>query len=248
MKVRRDQCTRCLKHYDDCACDDEFIEEPTPTMHDDMTRLRTDVRADPDRFLSMPMVGWRAAYPRIPLSLMRSMFEHFNRDPDSFIAVPRVFDPSVWFQVSRSHRSLARLPDGMTGIEALESISKDRPGWAAGMGEGNAGEHFMRVYGRDPELRAELTPEEFELFRKAGGKSYGGWYFDTQRKLAEEEISRATTCTYHEAMRGLLSWSDRLTYTTNRDDTHLISSVLGAYAKRRKQLVLEVLARRGGGE
>ncbi len=89
-------------------------------------------------------------------------------------------DPEVWYQVSRNARMVARLPEGQTGIEALidaqraSPVRSDYALWARRMGEGSAGDYYLRCHAlRDrPELHKELTREEFAAFRKAGGETY----------------------------------------------------------------------------
>lgn len=90
-----------------------------------------------------------------------------------------------WFQVSRHHRMLARLPEGKTGTEALiearlKAIGGFRPGywpaevrrWAEGMGEARAAEHFRRVYAWYTDgLTCKVNHETFEAFRRLGGST-----------------------------------------------------------------------------
>lgn len=65
-------------------------------------------------------------------------------------------------QVSRKHRSIARLPTGMTGLQALATKN---PAFAARLladAEESATEHYLRVYA--PCI--ELSPAEFETFSR----------------------------------------------------------------------------------
>jgi hypothetical protein len=94
-----------------------------------------------------------------------------------------------WFQVSRRYRTVARLPDGMTGIEALieaqaqsEYPHPDYEKWAKGMGEGSAGDHFLRCYAKKQELWMELGRRTFEAYRKAGGETYAVAFYRRQRE------------------------------------------------------------------
>jgi hypothetical protein len=93
----------------------------------------------------------------------------------------RVFDPKIWKSVSHKYRTLARLPEGMTGKQAVqwayeENIKLfgycDKPNecWS----EEVAASDFMRCatsYPYAKHCQAELTVEEYRAFRKAGGQS-----------------------------------------------------------------------------
>lgn len=68
-----------------------------------------------------------------------------------------ILDPHVWFQVSGKYRIAARLPEGMTGVEALKTLNISEPEWAERMGEGNAGDHYLRCGNGE---QKELTREE----------------------------------------------------------------------------------------
>lgn len=87
----------------------------------------------------------------------------------------RVPDSEVWYQVSRNHRIVARLPEGKTGIQALIDAETrlDRERWAQRMGEGNAGDHYLRCHAmrRDGDWQ-QLTNVAFNAFRAAGGDTY----------------------------------------------------------------------------
>lgn len=67
-----------------------------------------------------------------------------------------------YHQVSRAYREVARLPEGKTGIEALQDV-----GWrdAAGMSEWHAADQFRRVYAEGRGLTRKLTRSEFEWFK-----------------------------------------------------------------------------------
>jgi hypothetical protein len=75
-----------------------------------------------------------------------------------------------YFQVSRAHRRVARLPPGKTGVQALvEAAGENRVDWAKGLGEGGAGDQYLRVYTKDAVV---LSREEFARFRALGGDTY----------------------------------------------------------------------------
>lgn len=78
-----------------------------------------------------------------------------------------------YYQVSRKHRMVARLPDGKTGVQALAEAS-GRPDWARMLGETNAGDQFLRCYTDRGGLCVTLDRETFEEFRRLGGDTYLG--------------------------------------------------------------------------
>jgi hypothetical protein len=89
----------------------------------------------------------------------------------------------VYRSTSGRYRILARLPDGMTGKQALEwamlthrgvtELPKHDQEWIGRIDEREAASHFLRVYTDYPfarHLRLELTIEQFKEFKKAGGQ------------------------------------------------------------------------------
>jgi len=93
----------------------------------------------------------------------------------------------VWFQISARYRTIARLPEGMTGKQALRwaeeeygKYSQERWGLsrtehlADRFNDSLAASHFLRCYTCYPfakHLQKELSIEEFRLFRAAGGRA-----------------------------------------------------------------------------
>ena len=78
----------------------------------------------------------------------------------------------TWFQVSRRYRSIACLPKGKSGVEALAEASGD-PEWAEGLREMKAGDQYLRVYAGNEGNCMDLTRFQFRQFRDAGGATYG---------------------------------------------------------------------------
>ncbi len=76
----------------------------------------------------------------------------------------------VYFQTSIKHRTVGKLPDGMTGIVALAKASKRRK-WAELLGERSAGDHFLRVYGTET---LTLDIETWIAYKRLGGGTYNG--------------------------------------------------------------------------
>lgn len=70
-------------------------------------------------------------------------------------------------QVSRKFRHVARLPDGMTGLEALRSVDPDLHDRMMQRMEEEAADHFRRVHASEQGLWLTLTTEEFDAFRRA---------------------------------------------------------------------------------
>jgi hypothetical protein len=103
------------------------------------------------------------------------------------------YPPDVWFQVSRKHRIIARLPEGKTGIEALREA--EHAAWSTRFPEvpmpedamiscvrfgfeAESGDFFLRIFAMAKEkLSVELTREEFEAYLKNGGTTYTNWYY-----------------------------------------------------------------------
>ncbi len=78
-----------------------------------------------------------------------------------------------YYQVSGKYRTVCKLPEGKTGIEALAEAS-GKPEWAALLGETGAGDQYLRCYAlnRKPEDRLELSIGQWAAFKKLGGGSY----------------------------------------------------------------------------
>ena len=78
-----------------------------------------------------------------------------------------------WFQVSRKYRTVARLPEGKTGKEALLESSRrsvpDAPRWVACLSERDAADYWGRVHARAASLWLELDVATFAAFRRLGG-------------------------------------------------------------------------------
>lgn len=77
-----------------------------------------------------------------------------------------------WYQISYRYRTVARLPDGMTGIKALEQVDHIRnPEWARRLGEQSAGDHWLRCYATG-DRKKSVDRETFIAFRRLGGGTY----------------------------------------------------------------------------
>lgn len=92
-----------------------------------------------------------------------------------------MLDATVWFQVSGKYRIVAKLPNGMTGIKALQSKKIREPEWAERMGEGHAGDYFLRCCSVETQ---ELTHEEWTTFKKTGGTTYISHTWDKHKDKA----------------------------------------------------------------
>lgn len=97
-----------------------------------------------------------------------------------------------WYQVSRRYRTIARLPEGKTGIQALIDAADastdasdymdeemkawwrtEHVRWANMLGEHCAGDHFLRVFA-DGDLVKTLSRDEWKEFLAQGGTTYRG--------------------------------------------------------------------------
>lgn len=76
-----------------------------------------------------------------------------------------------FYQVSRKHRMVARLPHGKTGRQALAEAS-GRSDWAHAMSEASAGDHFLRCHTDRNGLCVTVDRATFEEFRRLGGDTY----------------------------------------------------------------------------
>lgn len=95
-----------------------------------------------------------------------------------------------YYQTSRKYRHVARLPKGMTGKEALKSVTpENRHYWVDGLGESSAGDHYLCVHGK-PEDSLTLTIPEFNAFRKLGGNTYRAKHWEED----EERVIKVPLC------------------------------------------------------
>lgn len=72
-------------------------------------------------------------------------------------------------QTSSKYRHVARLPEGMNGIEALQEVAPEVYARFLAQVEQMAAATYLRIYAR-PEDRETLTPAEFKAFKAAGGE------------------------------------------------------------------------------
>lgn len=77
-----------------------------------------------------------------------------------------------YYQISIAHRTVARLPSGKSGREALaEACGRtDAWEWAYMLGEGAATDQYLRCYADEP-LRKTLDAPTWAAFKKAGGRT-----------------------------------------------------------------------------
>lgn len=83
----------------------------------------------------------------------------------------RTFDPQVWRSTSNKYRHVARLPEGMTAMQAMEKYFPERyQGYFTHL-EQRARRDFLRMYSDKVEgCKAELTEAEWIRFKKEGGQ------------------------------------------------------------------------------
>ncbi len=95
-----------------------------------------------------------------------------------------------YYQISRKYRTLAKLPEGMTGKQALRSVTPiERHYWVDAMPESSAGDHYLSCH-TTPEQRITLDIPTFIVFRKTGGDTYRGknWVHD------EDYVTKVFLC------------------------------------------------------
>ncbi len=100
-----------------------------------------------------------------------------------------------WYQISRGHRMVARLPLGKTGKQALleATLAAGNPKewtetWVGCMDEYHAGDFYLRVHSK-PQDQLELDRETFDLFRQFGGNTYSSK--DLDRRVHEMKRAQA---------------------------------------------------------
>lgn len=80
-----------------------------------------------------------------------------------------------WKQISRKHRMIARVPPGMTGMEALAMIDPEAVAQLRRLMEAEAADMVRRRADKNPLLRhchLELDINTFAAFRRHGGDIY----------------------------------------------------------------------------
>ncbi len=79
----------------------------------------------------------------------------------------------TYFQTSSRYRIVARLPPGLTGIQAMEQVDPDTANQIRKRIEKMTTDGFLRMYATNMEdLHLCLTPEEFAEYKKLGGGVY----------------------------------------------------------------------------
>lgn len=92
------------------------------------------------------------------------------------------YDPKVWKSVSHKYRTVARLPDGMTGKEALQWANTElkkihgayHQDFRTDFSDADCARTFMRCctsYSFAEQYSADLSRSEWDLFKKSGGTS-----------------------------------------------------------------------------
>ena len=110
---------------------------------------------------------------------LKAEIEAIRQDPVKLAEVRALV--GKWFQVSRTYRCVACLPEGKTGKEALLEAATypDKERWVGGMSEWGAGDFYLRCYATSK----DLPLAEFVLFRQLGGGTYADHIFPSIRGL-----------------------------------------------------------------
>lgn len=72
---------------------------------------------------------------------------------------------------SNKYRTVARLPPGKTGIEALREVSPHEYRDIMRQLEQRCADRYRCIYAEKNGDQLELSPEEFTAFKRAGGES-----------------------------------------------------------------------------
>ena len=74
-----------------------------------------------------------------------------------------------WEGTSNKHRTIARMPEGLTGLETLKQFEPEAYRIIMEYAERNASSLYRRVYAREKD-KLTLSVEEWVAFKKAGGR------------------------------------------------------------------------------
>lgn len=85
------------------------------------------------------------------------------------LAIARERIAAGYRQVSRKHRTVAKLPAGETGLEALARRAPLAYAHLMQQMEQRAADTYRRIYAESEGNWLELDSFDFEAFRKAGG-------------------------------------------------------------------------------
>lgn len=132
------------------------------------------------------------------------MMKQYKLSKEAFEARFEVPDVNVWFQTSRAHRAVARLPEGKTGRQALweaQSRPMDKT-WALQFPEYSAGDHYLRCHAPITD-QLTLNRREFEAYRAAGGDTYQSAWF--KKATAQGLLGEETPSHVHVYVRELAS-------------------------------------------
>jgi len=84
---------------------------------------------------------------------------------------PNTYDPEVWRRISTKSRIIARLPEGLTGLQALQRVSPETAQELLAQLEQRAANTYRRIYAmRDGNIRY-LSPDQWLAFKAAGGQA-----------------------------------------------------------------------------
>jgi hypothetical protein len=94
-----------------------------------------------------------------------------NEAPSSDL---RRFDSDVWYSTSNKYRHIARVPEGMTAVEALKKYDPEAYQMIQERSENDARFQWLRCSVSRIEhigCHETLTPQEYQVFRSEGGES-----------------------------------------------------------------------------
>lgn len=94
-----------------------------------------------------------------------------NRSQEDILAEAQSLLDRGYYQTSRRHRMLARLPAGKTAHQALSAVILDEH-WVNRLTEAYAGNTYLSLHAPEKDRETVRCPRVFEAFRALGGETY----------------------------------------------------------------------------
>lgn len=97
--------------------------------------------------------------------------ETVHKALEIWILAPPEHDPRIWKGTSNRYRTIARLPEGKSGVEALKDAAPDQYRNIMREVERRAADTYRRMYAEREGNSLMITQEEWAAFKAAGGES-----------------------------------------------------------------------------
>jgi hypothetical protein len=94
-----------------------------------------------------------------------------NHPQEDILAEARRLLGKGYYQTSRRHRRLARLPEGKTGRQALCAALPNEQ-WVNSLTEAEVGGHYLRIYSPEEDRVTIACSRVFAAFQNLGGETY----------------------------------------------------------------------------